>query len=456
VFLLLPFASLSSVSTETDAVGTTSEDPQSYGVDVSFPMHHAAIKDDDYPIGPGKQQFYSDFMSGCRVRYGELIGEACDNNEAERIDMNLNQPKTMKNFTEAGYAKIAAPKAIRKMIFKHFEQYSGKQRQERWPKGNTYVNHWKQSSYMLDMPEKMRQRISDLSKEIIEAWTGQKLVETSLYGIRVYRRGAVLAPHVDRLPLVSSCIINVAQDVDEPWPIEVIGHDGKAHNITMEPGEMVLYESHSVIHGRPFPLNGGFYANIFVHFEPFGYSQQHAAPGVWGDDIDGETEELYEAAMATGKQEYVDSLEHVDEVPSYLDPGEVNQWKQRFVYEEDTQKLKHTPKITSSQPEGMTAHTAAALGRLDLLKKMKARDPSLLTKRDENGWQPMHEAARSGHLNVLEYLVENGGDVSARTNNGKGGTPLWWATQMLSPNHKVVKFLESKGAKKVGPQEVDA
>jgi hypothetical protein len=68
--------------------------------------------------------------------------------------------------------------------------------------------------------------------------------------------------------------------VDVPWPLEVYGHDGKATNVTMEPGtlqsstdvlsfqvlalcshfagnlpfqflgDMVLYESHSVIHGR--------------------------------------------------------------------------------------------------------------------------------------------------------------------------------------------------------------
>lgn len=31
---------------------------------------------------------------------------------------------------------------------------------------------------------------------------------------------------------------NDSQDLDEPWPIEVIGHDGKAHNVTMEPGDM--------------------------------------------------------------------------------------------------------------------------------------------------------------------------------------------------------------------------
>jgi hypothetical protein len=73
-----------------------------------------------------------------------------------------------------------------------------------------------------------------------------------------------------RIPLVSSCIINVDQDVDEPWPLEVVGHDGIARNITMTPGDMILYESHSVIHGRPFPFEGRFMANVFVHFEPVG------------------------------------------------------------------------------------------------------------------------------------------------------------------------------------------
>jgi prolyl 4-hydroxylase len=67
---------------------------------------------------------------------------------------------------------------------------------------------------------------------------------------------------VDRLPLVSSCIIQVGQDVDEPWPIEVYSHDGMAHNVTMQPGDMVLYESHTVLHGRPFPLKGRHYVNL--------------------------------------------------------------------------------------------------------------------------------------------------------------------------------------------------
>ena len=71
------------------------------------------------------------------------------------------------------------------------------------------------------------------AKPILEAWTGQTLKPTSLYGIRRYLDGGILATHVDRLPLVTSCIINVDQDVDEPWPIEVVGHDGVAYNVTL-------------------------------------------------------------------------------------------------------------------------------------------------------------------------------------------------------------------------------
>jgi hypothetical protein len=33
---------------------------------------------------------------------------------------------------------------------------------------------------------------------------------------------------------------------------------------------MVLYESGSLVHGRPFPLKGRYFANIFIHFEPTG------------------------------------------------------------------------------------------------------------------------------------------------------------------------------------------
>lgn len=85
----------------------------------------------------------------------------------------------------------------------------------------------------------LKQHIWSAARDTIQEWTGEELTQCSLYGVRVYYEGSVLAPHVDRLPLVSSAIINVAQDLDEPWPLEVVSHDGKAHNVTMEPGMLL-------------------------------------------------------------------------------------------------------------------------------------------------------------------------------------------------------------------------
>ena len=57
----------------------------------------------------------------------------------------------------------------------------------------------------------LKDKIWSLAQPIIEEWTGMELRPSSQYGIRLYGEGAILNPHVDRLPLVSSCIINVAQ-----------------------------------------------------------------------------------------------------------------------------------------------------------------------------------------------------------------------------------------------------
>lgn len=85
----------------------------------------------------------------------------------------------------------------------------------------------------------------------LKAWipAASGFSRSSLYGIRIYTSESILATHVDRDPLISSAIINVDQSVTEPWPLEVYGHDGNAYNITMEPGDLVLYESHSILHG---------------------------------------------------------------------------------------------------------------------------------------------------------------------------------------------------------------
>ena len=56
------------------------------------------------------------------------------------------------------------------------------------------------------------------------------------------------------------------QRVDQPWALQIEDHQGREHEVLLRPGEMVLYESATLIHGRIKPFQGDYFANIFTHF----------------------------------------------------------------------------------------------------------------------------------------------------------------------------------------------
>ena len=64
------------------------------------------------------------------------------------------------------------------------------------------------------------------------------------------------------------CVPPTDVDADSDWLTEFIDHADNSHMVALRPGDMVFYESASVLHGRPRPLRGRFYANLFVHFAP--------------------------------------------------------------------------------------------------------------------------------------------------------------------------------------------
>jgi prolyl 4-hydroxylase len=103
-----------------------------------------------------------------------------------------------------------------------------------------------------------------------EAWAGVPLELSYCYGIRCYQRGTYLHNHVDRQPHFVSATICVDHALDSPWPLHIESIDGEVSQINLEPGEFVLYEGTRLVHGRPYPLDGDFYAGIFVHYRPAG------------------------------------------------------------------------------------------------------------------------------------------------------------------------------------------
>jgi len=378
----------------------------SYGTDLSFPMHSASVST-NYPWLPhnkcinnptpeeyvgmplqvlgDKQSVYENYVEGCRKRYP---GNECDVCEETRIAMNVRQPQSMVNYTDLGFKKLRAPEGLMEVLYEFWDKNKDKKSPEGWAPGNCYVNHWENMSYMASVEDRrlegggaeLKQMIWDAAEGIVQEWTNhEKMKTSSLYGIRVYEEGAILATHVDRLPLVSSAIINVDQDVDEPWPLEVIGHDGKAYNVTMEPGDMVLYESHSILHGRPFPLKGRFFANVFIHFAP----EQDLDPS--------------------------------DGRPSYVLRGSPEHTRLRRSGQTIAHDNTNKPKTTDGNN---AAHAAAARGDLMTLKILEKQDRSSILRKDANGWTPLFEAARSGKLEILKFLIYHGQDVFQLNKNG--------------------------------------
>ena len=192
-----------------------------------------------------------------------------------------------------------------------------------------------------------------------------------------------------------------------------------AVNVTMEPGEMVLYESGSLIHGRPFPLNGRSFANIFIHFEPTG------------------------RPLNDHSNKYLDTLD--DFYPPYLVPDspEYNHWAER----NPNGWRSNVPSGYIQQIHTPEAHAAAATGDVYRLHKVAKQNKSALSHKDANGWQPVHEAARAGHTEAVKLLLQHGVEKDARTGrSGNGSSVLNLAVEYLGEDHDLVNYLRSIGA----------
>lgn len=136
-----------------------------------------------------------------------------------------------------------------------------------------YLNENDAEFHLLDLfhDRQMQSAVIREMAHVLRWWTGQALRHTSTFGVRIYRRGAVLLNHVDRKDThLASAVLQVAQTVDEDagWPLEILSSSRECFEVYLQPGQMVLYEGARFKHGRPMRFQGDEFANVFTHFAP--------------------------------------------------------------------------------------------------------------------------------------------------------------------------------------------
>eukprot|EP00616_Rhizochromulina_sp_CCMP1243_P006744 CAMPEP_0118976484 /NCGR_PEP_ID=MMETSP1173-20130426/18970_1 /TAXON_ID=1034831 /ORGANISM="Rhizochromulina marina cf, Strain CCMP1243" /LENGTH=473 /DNA_ID=CAMNT_0006926525 /DNA_START=54 /DNA_END=1475 /DNA_ORIENTATION=- len=188
----------------------------------------------------------------------------------KRHALNTVQPSIVHNYTARGFIKMPVPEATFAWLKAWYDK-NGRQEVEETNAGAVGTQHeapW----FVRHVPPNLKTRLASELRPIMAEWSGfedGKLAMTSCYGIRRYSRGAQLRMHVDTMTThVVSAIINVDQEIDSDWPIEIKNHEGVYEYVNMKPGEMLFYESAKCLHGRPQKFNGDGYSNIFLHFQP--------------------------------------------------------------------------------------------------------------------------------------------------------------------------------------------
>jgi prolyl 4-hydroxylase len=183
-----------------------------------------------------------------------------------------------------------------------------------------------------------------------------------------------------------------------------------------------FHSSFAFLFQRPFAMKGRYYANVFVHFEPTGRPLNY---------------ENYD---------YAEDLD--DFLPPYILPGSLEEenWKRR------NPTGWHQASPSAAHIDTLPVFAAAAQNDIETLAKIAADNKRSLMAKDRNGWQPIHEAARGGHKEAIEFLVSNGADVNARTHKGTGVSPLHIALNAHDEEHPAAKYLIGKGAVNLGPE----
>jgi ankyrin repeat protein len=86
----------------------------------------------------------------------------------------------------------------------------------------------------------------------------------------------------------------------------------------------------------------------------------------------------------------------------------------------------------------MTIFEACAAGEVERVERIVEQDQTSVNAYSGDGWTALHLASFFGHPKIVELLLANGADVTSRSRNHNGNTPLHAA---LAGHHTMVAGL---------------
>ena len=196
-------------------------------------------------------------------------------------DKTFKTSADLPRLTELGFKIVKVPTNTFRLITEAYKLLQNVKTVENWPGIEQFIHDGKGKApveiFNMDncfrIKEIIQEELLPIHEEFIE--NKEEIKPLWIYGIRSYKRDAVLEPHTDTVAThhISSVII-VDKQVDKDWPLDIQDHDGNWHKIYAEPGDMILYESATCKHGRLEPFEGEFYRNFYLHYSLSNYKFQ--------------------------------------------------------------------------------------------------------------------------------------------------------------------------------------
>lgn len=199
------------------------------------------------------------------VIMGSIIGEPV---VADRVRVVADQfavlrQRYLPKFTDSGFEVRATPEAVQRLLESVLEIRSASAVVDASGRSDLAAL----SDDAVDISA-FRNDILRGLRIVHEKFAGVQLVAEQVVGLQIFSSGERIPSHYGRLGIdVITSVIQVAEDVDEPWPF-VLERDGRTDDVYLGVGQMLLLESSTVSRARPIPLNGRSVITLMTSFRP--------------------------------------------------------------------------------------------------------------------------------------------------------------------------------------------